>query len=166
MHRENVTEVRTRTMRAVASKSNRSTEVRVRASLVAHGVSGFRGAYRTAIGKPDLAFPGERIAVFLDGSFWHGCPKIYRRPKTNQEYWDRKVKSNMRRDEEVLQRLTKDGWLVIRFWEHEIKENRQKVVANVMRAVSTRRRILNGNATRHLEYVAEEEIEYDDGNGL
>jgi len=72
----------------------------------------------------------------------------------------------MRRDEEVLQRLTKDGWLVLRFWEHEIKENLQKVVANVMRAVSTRRRILNGNATRHLEYVAEEEIEYDDGNGL
>jgi DNA mismatch endonuclease, patch repair protein len=67
----------------------------------------------------DLVFPRARVAVFLDGCFWHGCPEHYRAPTANSTYWSEKVERNRRRDREVDAILTEHGWQVLRVWEHE-----------------------------------------------
>lgn len=77
------------------------------------------------IGKPDLFFPKKKIAVFIDGCFWHKCPKCFVRPKSNIKYWDKKIQRNVERDFEVTKTLQKEGICVIRLWEHEIHEDIQ-----------------------------------------
>ncbi|MFF3496661.1 very short patch repair endonuclease [Streptomyces sp. NPDC002795] len=67
----------------------------------------------------DLVFRPTKIAVFIDGCYWHGCPEHYVPPKTNSGYWSDKVARNMARDRDTGQHLEKAGWLVLRFWEHE-----------------------------------------------
>jgi DNA mismatch endonuclease (patch repair protein) len=69
--------------------------------------------------RPDLAFTRRRVAVFLDGCFWHGCPEHSRPPKKNSSYWGPKIARNMERDQEHDERLRAAGWKVIRIWEHE-----------------------------------------------
>jgi len=82
-------------------------------------------------GKPDLVFPSKKIAVFIDSCFWHKCPKHFRQPKTNLDYWVPKINRNVERDRETTKRLKREGWEVLRFWEHEIKRNRDKCVETV-----------------------------------
>lgn len=67
----------------------------------------------------DIVFPGPKVAVFLDGCFWHGCPEHATRPKSNADWWRAKLDRNMARDLETTDRLTSEGWTVLRFWEHE-----------------------------------------------
>jgi DNA mismatch endonuclease (patch repair protein) len=67
----------------------------------------------------DLVFPRARVAVFLDGCFWHGCPDHYRPATKNAEFWDTKIKGNIARDADTDQRLRDAGWRVVRVWEHE-----------------------------------------------
>lgn len=96
-------------------------ELSVRRILHAHGlryrvnVAPVAGLRRTA----DVVFPRQRIAVFIDGCFWHGCPAHYIAPKANSEFWSDKVSKNRRRDLETTERLAAAGWNVLRFWEHE-----------------------------------------------
>jgi DNA mismatch endonuclease, patch repair protein len=71
-------------------------------------------------GKPDIIFPQLKIAVFVDGCFWHRCPECYKQPENNYLFWEEKISSNVRRDRLVNEKLSRDGWKVIRFWEHEI----------------------------------------------
>jgi DNA mismatch endonuclease, patch repair protein len=96
-------------------------------------------------GRPDIAFPGARVAVFVDGCFWHGCPLHSVKPKTNPEFWQRKIGMNMSRDHAVVQLLRAEGWSVLRFWEHEVNENASKVTARIARTV---RRKLGRNGPR------------------
>ncbi|MFJ4865461.1 MULTISPECIES: very short patch repair endonuclease [unclassified Streptomyces] len=70
----------------------------------------------------DIAFTRARIAVFLDGCFWHGCPEHATRPKANAEWWRTKLEKNMSRDRETTAHLETTGWTVLRFWEHETPE--------------------------------------------
>ncbi|MFB7493958.1 very short patch repair endonuclease [Streptomyces sp. NPDC056161] len=70
----------------------------------------------------DLVFRPAKVAVFIDGCYWHGCPEHYVPPKTNSGYWSEKVIRNVERDRDTDQRLEKAGWLVLRFWEHERSE--------------------------------------------
>ena len=72
-------------------------------------------------GRPDIVFPGPKVAVFVDGCFWHGCPEHYRPPKTRTEWWKNKIAGNKKRDLEVTQHLEKLGWKVLRFWTHDLK---------------------------------------------
>ena len=67
----------------------------------------------------DVAFPGLKIAVFVDGCFWHGCPEHATWPKQNAEFWRQKIKANRLRDADTNSRLLAAGWTVLRFWEHE-----------------------------------------------
>ncbi len=67
----------------------------------------------------DVVFPRARIAVFMDGCFWHGCPEHATQPKSNAEWWRQKLDRNMARDVETTERLVEAGWEVLRFWEHE-----------------------------------------------
>lgn len=82
-------------------------------------------------GRPDLLFLRERVAVFVDGCFWHGCPKHSTRPQSNQSFWDKKLSRNIERDREVTDILKTDGFTVLRFWEHEIKQDMEGVIFTI-----------------------------------
>jgi DNA mismatch endonuclease, patch repair protein len=73
--------------------------------------------------RPDIAFTRQKLAVFVDGCFWHGCPQHGRRPKQNSHYWGPKIARNVERDKEQEVRLTSAGWAVVRVWEHEDPED-------------------------------------------
>jgi DNA mismatch endonuclease (patch repair protein) len=86
--------------------------------------------------RADLAFPRARVAVFIDGCFWHGCPEHGTWPKANAEWWKQKIEGNRKRDADTDQRLREAGWASIRLWEHESPENAARTVEE---AVSARR---------------------------
>ncbi len=89
-------------------------------------------------GRPDLAFVGRKIAVFVDGCFWHGCPEHYKASATNAAFWSEKIARNQRRDREVETALMKLGWTVMRYWEHEVEGDlasvAERIRATVVRA--------------------------------
>jgi DNA mismatch endonuclease, patch repair protein len=111
-------EKRSKIMSAIHSK-NTKPEINLRRVLWKKGLR-----YRIHYGKEkiDIAFPSTRVAVFVDGCFWHGCPIHSHLPKSNKEYWLPKLKKNMERDKETTKRLWEDGWKVLRFWEHELMD--------------------------------------------
>jgi DNA mismatch endonuclease (patch repair protein) len=113
-------ETRSRVMAQVRSNRNRSTEWRVRACLIRSGIRGWTLNSAGLIGKPDFVFPMQRLVVFVDGCFWHGCPRCYRRPASHTEYWDAKRARNRARDKKVTSGLKKEGWNVLRIWEHQL----------------------------------------------
>lgn len=127
-------DVRSRIMRAVKSKGSRTTERRLRALLVRHGFRGWRMHAADLPGKPDFVFSELKLAIFVDGCFWHGCPKHYRRPNSSQEYWDAKVQRNMKRDAANRAALRSSGWRVLRLWEHELVGDLTLVKVKLMRA--------------------------------
>jgi DNA mismatch endonuclease (patch repair protein) len=69
--------------------------------------------------RADIVFPKAKVAIFVNGCFWHGCPNHFVEPKTNPDYWKRKIDRNVQRDAETYQQLKSRGWLVITLWEHE-----------------------------------------------
>lgn len=85
----------------------------------------------------DIAFPRERVAVFINGCFWHGCPEHATWPKRNAEYWSAKVLANRQRDASIDAALSEAGWLVLRIWEHE---DPSTAAARIAEAVLQRRR--------------------------
>lgn len=97
-------------------------ELAVRRALYARGRR-YRVNHFLRVGsvrvRPDIVFPKHRIAVFIDGCFWHGCPVHGTRPRSNQAYWDPKLSRNKARDKRNTAMLTSLGWCVIRVWEHE-----------------------------------------------
>ena len=111
---------RSEVMGLIRSRGNRRTEMRLIEAFRAEGITGWR-RHLPLPGKPDFAFRAERLLVFVDGCFWHGCAKCYRRPASNRTYWDAKVIRNKARDREVTRELKKRGWRVLRVWEHDLK---------------------------------------------
>lgn len=114
---------RQKAMRAVKSKDTKP-ERRLFSMLAGMKVSGWRKHAAEVIGKPDVVFDDCRIAIFLDGCFWHGCPVCKRplKPQTNQVYWERKIQRNKERALKYNLQLQQHGWEVIRIWEHEIQD--------------------------------------------
>lgn len=98
-------------------------EISLRKLLFANGVRGYRINYKLK-GKPDVVFPKQKLAVFVDGCFWHKCPKCFVEPRTNKVFWKEKINSNIKRDKDVNKQLKKMGWKIIRIWEHEIKNEK------------------------------------------
>jgi DNA mismatch endonuclease (patch repair protein) len=84
--------------------------------------------------RPDVVFPARRIAVFVHGCFWHGCPAHGTWPTTNRVYWKQKIEGNRRRDESTTTALERDGWTVVRVWEHEDAELAAQSIADLVRA--------------------------------
>ena len=128
-------EQRSRIMAAVRGK-NTSPEVALRRALWAAGARGWRCHYRRASGTPDLAWPGRRVAVFVDGAFWHGHPSRHK-PGRSGDYWDRKIQTNVERDRRVDRELREAGWTVLRLWDFEVRRDLSGVVERVLEA-STR----------------------------
>ena len=110
-------------MAAVKASGNKSTEIAFIEILKKYSLKGWRRNYKL-YGKPDFVFSKNRVAIFIDGCFWHSCPKHCRMPSSNTKYWQRKIVRNATRDREVSKELKKKGWTVIRFWEHDLKEGR------------------------------------------
>lgn len=81
----------------------------------------------------DIAFPRLKIAIFVDGCFWHGCPEHATWPKHNAEFWQQKIKANQLRDADTNERLQRNGWSVLRFWEHESPIQAAEVIAQMIR---------------------------------
>lgn len=104
---------------------NRGTqpELLLRKALSKAGIKGYRLNYRLT-GKPDIVFPKIKIAIFIDGCFWHKCPACFIKPGTNRGFWNKKIASNLKRDKIVSVKLKEKGWQVIRIWEHELKNQK------------------------------------------
>ena len=111
---------RSRIMASVKSRNTKSTELRFISILKDKDITGWRRNYPLT-GKPDLVFPRLKIAVFIDGCFWHGCPSHCRMPSSNTNYWNNKIEKNKIRDKKITKALKMKKWQVIRIWEHEIK---------------------------------------------
>src|SRR6185369_6146091 len=94
---QNVSEGRSRAMAAVKGKNNRTTEIQFRMALVRGGITGWV-THASLPGKPDIYFPKAKVAIFLDGCFWHGCERCGHVPKTNHRFWATKIRRNQERD--------------------------------------------------------------------
>lgn len=91
------------------------------------------------IGKPDIVFRRKKVAVFIDSDFWHGHSKRCIMPKTNPEYWIKKIEGNRKRDKLVNAKLKKNGWTVVRLWEYDIKHNFERSFQKVLKAIGKNR---------------------------
>ncbi len=140
---------RSRIMGRIRSRGNLLTELRLIRIMRAHGITGWRRG-SSLPGKPDFVFPKGRLAVFVDGDFWHGNPNNFRLPKTNLDYWRQKILGNRRRDRAVSRALRKLGWRVLRFWQSSLADER--AVARRLTSYIHARRHAAGpakGATRH-----------------
>lgn len=108
-------------MAAIRSRGNSSTEWRLRGALVRAGIRGWRMHTAELYGRPDFVFDRERLAVFVDGCYWHSCPDCGRPPLSNLNYWTGKLQRNIDRDQAVSKKLRHAGWRVLRIWEHELE---------------------------------------------
>jgi DNA mismatch endonuclease, patch repair protein len=109
-------------MASVRPTGNLTTELAFGKLLYAAGVRGYRKHW-PILGKPDFAWPGRKVAVFVDGCFWHGCPKCESMPTSNVEFWKTKIENNRQRDQRVTRALRRDGWKVVRIRECCVKNN-------------------------------------------
>lgn len=110
---------------------NTKPELKLRKLLWAEGIRGYRVHYNLP-GKPDIVFTRKKIAVFVDGCFWHKCPVCFKPPATNEIFWNEKLQKNVERDRKVTSELESRGWTVLRFWEHEIRDSPEDVVAWIL----------------------------------
>ncbi len=113
---------RSQVMAAIRSSGNKETELKLASILRAHGIVGWR-RHLPLPGKPDFAFPKQRLAIFVDGCFWHGCRWHCRMPQTNWQYWHGKISRNAARDRVTTRRLRQAGWRVLRLWQHSLKDS-------------------------------------------
>jgi DNA mismatch endonuclease (patch repair protein) len=111
---------RSEIMGKVRSRGNATTELEALRILRVAGITGWR-RHSPIFGRPDFVFRKNRVALFIDGCFWHGCPECYQAPKTSIKFWREKVSKNGKRDKEVSLRLRKSGWKVVRVWECRLK---------------------------------------------
>ena len=127
-------EQRKRNMSRIRGK-NTSPELKLRTMRWESGIRGYRVHYKL-LGKPDIVFTRKKVVVFVDGCFWHKCPVCFRPPETNAEFWNEKLQKNVERDLRVTQELETLGWVVLRFWEHEIKKTPEDVVKRIRDALN------------------------------
>jgi DNA mismatch endonuclease, patch repair protein len=123
-------------MAAVRSRGNKATELILASLLRAAKLKGWR-RHANIPGRPDFIFPKQRLAIFVDGCFWHGCAKHCRMPASNKKYWDAKIERNMRRDRATRILLRQKGWQVLRVWEHELKSRPASVLARIQKKLTS-----------------------------
>src|ERR1019366_7454666 len=110
--------VRSKIMSAVKTR-NSTTELRMGAVLRNNSLTGYRKHWRVT-GTPDFAWPGRKLALFVDGCFWHGCPHCKRTSASNRTFWMNKIEQNRARDKRVSSALRRNGWSVLRVWECKV----------------------------------------------
>jgi DNA mismatch endonuclease (patch repair protein) len=141
-------------MSRILSRGNKETELALAAVFRRHRISGWRRHVLIRVPplpypllhkpvkerefrvRPDFVFRTERVAVFVDGCFWHGCPKHCNQPANNREFWRRKLAGNRARDALVSRTLRRAGWRVVRVWEHElVRKNGARLLGRIQRAL-------------------------------
>ena len=128
----NVGPIRSRTMGAIRSKNNRSTEQRLRMELIRNGIKGWRLHPKHVFGSPDIFFPKQRVAIFVDGCFWHGCPNCGHIPKTRRSFGKMKIERNQSRDRKTTLALKKQAIKVVRSWECQLKSSKNKLIKKII----------------------------------
>lgn len=121
-------EKRSEVMRAVKSKGNKSTELKLIALFKENGITGWRRGYPVK-GHPDFVFLDKKVAIFVDGCLWHGhsCRHL---PKSNVDFWQKKIKGNMKHDRQITELFEKRGWRVLRIWECELRKTNLPTTLN------------------------------------
>ena len=112
---------RSEVMAQIRGRGNKDTELALAKLFRKHRITGWRRG-QPVFGKPDFVFIKPRLAVFVDGCFWHSCPKHATKPKGNAVFWQKKLAANQARDRLVTRTLRSAGWRVLRLWEHELKD--------------------------------------------
>lgn len=125
---------RSEVMSRIRGGGNRDTELALIRILRANHISGWRRNQRV-FGSPDFVFPKRKVAVFVDGCFWHCCPKHCNFPVSNEQFWLRKLSGNKRRDRLVNRTLRGLGWKVIRIWEHELLQRSESQLVRRIQGV-------------------------------
>lgn len=125
---------RSEVMSRIRGKGNQETEVRLATMMRMTGIKGWR-RHLPIPGRPDFSFRKHKVAVFVDGCFWHGCPVCFRLPKQNRAFWKAKIEGNRKRDRSVNGRLRRLGWKVIRIKECQLKHS-DRVVSKIRKAVA------------------------------
>ena len=147
---------RSEVMSRIRSRGNRATELALVRVFRAEGITGWRRHWmlRVARGstsprpspqsgegeafkvRPDFVFPKLRVAVFVDGCFWHGCPKHETKPRNNAAFWRKKFARNIARDRLVTRTLRREGWRVLRIWEHELaRKNEARLLRRIRKVL-------------------------------
>ena len=124
-------------MSRIRGHGNKDTELALAKLLRRHRITGWRRNQRV-FGKPDFVFIKLKLAIFVDGCFWHGCPNHATKPKNNRAFWQRKLSANRRRDQTVNLALRKMDWLVLRIWECDLARRPDVCIGRVQRALSYR----------------------------
>ena len=129
-------EQRSRNMASIRSKGNLTTEYAFIRLLRESKIVGWR-RHPKLPGRPDFVFRSHRLAVFIDGCFWHGCPRCYRLPEDNRPYWKAKIIGNRRRDRRRTRELRFLKWRVLRIWEHSLKSpaGHSAIIAKLRKAL-------------------------------
>jgi DNA mismatch endonuclease Vsr len=125
-------------MRAIKARGNRSTEARFRSILIRAAIRGWKLQPKGVLGKPDFYFPDQRVAIFVDRCFWHGCPECDHIPKGNRPYWEAKIDRNRERDSQTTACLLESGYVVVRFWEHELQHDMANCLQRIRLALQRR----------------------------
>jgi DNA mismatch endonuclease (patch repair protein) len=114
-------------------------ELRLRRALREAGLGGYRLNWKKAPGRPDIAYPGRKLAIFVHGCYWHHCPRCYPNlPRSNPEFWARKFELNRERDARKRANLESAGWRVIESWECDVRADAEGVAKLVERAMAVR----------------------------
>ncbi len=154
---------RSQVMARIRSRGNRDTELALARLLRAHGIKGWRrqveirnaecgvrnsvsaGSRRLLRVKVDFVFPKRKLAIFVDGCFWHGCPWHATNPRQHAAFWRKKLAANRARDRQVNRALRAAGWRVLRIWEHELSQGgrqaerrKQRLLARLSQALAVR----------------------------
>lgn len=140
-------ENRSRLMGSTRGARNASTELRLIGLLKRARISGWR-RNSSLPGRPDFVFPKFRVAVFVDGDFWHGHPTRSRIPKTNTDFWAAKIEGNRRRDRRVDRKLRRRGWSVLRIWESSLSKHPQREIRRIAGKLGERKRGKGGGGRK------------------
>ena len=110
---------------------NTKPEIKIRKLVWAAGKR-YRIHDKTIYGTPDLSNKKKKLAVFIDGCFWHGCNRCYKEPASNIEYWRNKIISNKKRRIKVRKKLKTENWHLLEFWEHEVNSNPEAITRKIL----------------------------------
>ena len=143
---------RSAVMARIRGHGNKDTELALMKLFRQHRITGWR-RHQKVFGKPDFVFWQMRLALFVDGCFWHGCPKHCKIPAGNRAFWKKKFAANIARDRRVNRELRKLGWRVMRIWEHDLARRGTACIRKIQTAMLYELRLTKTHGKKQLKLV-------------